>query len=184
MLKLKRITKPQEIKVISDPFRMKIISLFSINKEPLTVKQMADKLVEVPSRVHYHVKMLEKIEVMEIVETKEKSGIVEKYYLPTAEEFKIDNAIKTSKNDIYEEEQDDVLGIVLKNLKVNTDIYRKNVKEGDDDGRLFSDIEGYLTPAETRELHDMCVEYIKSKTKREGTKLYECTLISVRKYDD
>ncbi|MGH4123424.1 MAG: ArsR/SmtB family transcription factor [Clostridium sp.] len=183
MLEYKRITKPEEIRILSNTFRMKIISLFNLNKESLTVKQMADKLGEVPSKVHYHVKMLKQIGVMEIVETREKSGIVEKYYLPTAENFKIDNAIKTAGSDIYEEEQDDVLGILIKNIKNNTDIYRKNVKVGEDDGRLFSDVIGYLTPAETRELHDICVEYIKNKPKREGTKLYDCTLLTVRKYD-
>ena len=54
---------------------------------------MAVKLEEVPSKVHYHVKELERIGVVEIVNTKEKAGIVEKFYLPTADTFKVEKNI-------------------------------------------------------------------------------------------
>lgn len=114
MLKSKRLTTPQEVKTFSNPFRFKIINLFTQGKTPLTVKQMADKLGQVPSKVHYHVKALEKIGVLEIVETKDNSGITEKYYLPTAENFYVDQVVKTSKNNVYDDGQDDFIGIITK----------------------------------------------------------------------
>lgn len=183
MRKVKRLTTPKEIRVYSNPFRFKILELFYIDKKALTVKQMADILKEVPSKVHYHVKELEKIDVMEIVETKERSGIVEKFYLPTAEEFAIDNIIRTTNNNIYEDDQDDIMGIVVKNAINDVNKYRENINPEEDDGRTFSQLAGYLTPEETRELHDMCVEYIQKRKKRKNTKLYNCTFLTIRKYD-
>lgn len=183
MIKSKRLTSPNEVRIFSNPFRMKILSLFQFDIIPLTVKQMADKLGEVPSKVHYHVKELEKISVLEIVETREKSGIVEKYYFPTAENFLVDNIIKTSKTNVYEDGQDDFIGLALKEVNKNLDSFREHVNENEDSGRLISQLDGYLTPAETRELHDIIVNYIKSKQKKEEANHYSCSFLTIKKFE-
>lgn len=183
MEKNKRLTSTDEIRIFSNPFRMKIISLFGTDHTPLTVKHMADRLGEVPSKVHYHVKELEKIGVLEIVEKKEKQGIVEKYYLPTAENFYIDNIIKTPGSCIYENDQDDVFSIVMNEVNKNIENFKNNFDPDEDSGRLISRFDGYLTPSETRELHDMCSQYIKSRVKKEGSVSFSCTLLTIKKYD-
>lgn len=183
MEKSMRLTTPEEIKVFSNPFRMKILSLYDMDYISLTVKQMSDRLGEVPSKVHYHVKELERIGVMKIVETKEKSGIIEKYYLPTAEQFYIDNIIKTSGSNIYQNDQDDIFTIIMNEVNENIDSFKKNFDPNIDAGRLFSQLNGYLTPAETRELHDMCVNYIKSKVKQEDSVPFCCTLLTIKKFE-
>lgn len=58
-------------------------------KKLATVKQIADKLGEVPANIHYHVKKLEKFDVVRLHHTEEIRGIVAKYYKPTAERFEI-----------------------------------------------------------------------------------------------
>lgn len=183
MEKSKKITSPDEVRIFSNPFRMKILALFRFDSEPLTVKQMADKLAEVPSKVHYHVKKLEKIGVLEIVKTQERSGIIEKFYLPTAEKFLVDRVVRTSTDNNCEDEQDNMLSLIMKEVNNNIDSFRENLIENEDSGRLFSQLDGYLTPAETRELHDMIVDYVNSKQKREGTNLYSCTFLSIKKFD-
>lgn len=60
--------------------------------EPATVKQIADEMGEVPAKVYYHVKKMEKIGILELVYTKEINGIIAKYYNPTAESFTVKNA--------------------------------------------------------------------------------------------
>lgn len=47
-----------------------------MDEEPLTVKQLADRLGEVPSKVHYHVKELERIGVLGIVDKKKKQALL------------------------------------------------------------------------------------------------------------
>lgn len=183
MEKSKRLTTADEIRIFSNHFRMKILSLFDCNYTSMTIKQMADKLGEVPSKVHYHVKALEKINVMEIVETKEKSGIIEKYYLPTAENFYIDNVVKTPGSKIYEDNQEDIFSNVMKEVYESIDSCRKNADPNEDSGRLFSQFNVYLTPAETRELHDICINYIKSKEKKEDSMPFNFTLLTIKKYD-
>lgn len=183
MEKSKKLTSPDEIKIYSNPFRLKILSLFDSTNTPLNVKNMADKLGEVPSKVHYHVKELEKIGVMEIVEKKERSGIVEKFYLPTAELFYIDNALRTKASNIYEEGQDDVFSMIMNTVNESIEDFRENATPNIDAGRLFSQLDCYLTPMETRELHDMCVQYIKGREKKKESLKFNFTLLTIQKFD-
>lgn len=92
MEKIKTLTTLEEIKVFSDPYRLQILRCFSEIDEPATVKQIADKMGEVPAKVHYHVKKMEKIGILELVFTREINGIIAKYYSPTAEQFTIKNS--------------------------------------------------------------------------------------------
>ncbi|MCR8643931.1 winged helix-turn-helix domain-containing protein [Paenibacillus sp. N1-5-1-14] len=66
------------IKVMLDPRRYLIMK--HAEKEPVTVKQLAEKLDEKPSRLYYHVNKLEEIGVLQLVETKTQGNLIEKYY--------------------------------------------------------------------------------------------------------
>lgn len=70
----------EEIKVLFNPFRLKILDTFLLYKKPITVKQLATLLGKQPSFVHYHVMMLLKIDVIELVRTEVINGIVAKFY--------------------------------------------------------------------------------------------------------
>ncbi|CAM2883374.1 helix-turn-helix domain-containing protein [Paenibacillus sediminis] len=76
----KVLTTIEEIKAYSDPYRIKIMNTFQKMGRPATVKEIADELGEVAAKVHYHVKKLEKVGLVELVETKEINGIIAKYY--------------------------------------------------------------------------------------------------------
>lgn len=91
MEKRKTLSTIEEIKAYNDPYRMEI--LFTLEKigRPATGKEIADVMNEVPAKVHYHIKKMEKARILEIVQTKEINGIMAKYYQPTAEEFNITN---------------------------------------------------------------------------------------------
>lgn len=79
--------------------RINILLAFGEAKEAPTVKQIAVKMGEVPAKIHYHVKELVRINVLELVSTKEKSGILEKYYLPTAKNFRIEKSLNTTEGE-------------------------------------------------------------------------------------
>ena len=69
-----------DINAFIDPFRTKIMRVMKNRHCPMTVKEIADEIGEVPAKVYYHVKKLEAIGVLAIQYTKEINGIVAKYY--------------------------------------------------------------------------------------------------------
>lgn len=89
------------IKAIAHPRRIDILKTF--NKSPLSAKQLSQLLDEPHAKINYHIKTLYKVGILELVEEKIKSGIVEKYYYPSAKNivvgkkalnFSLDTGIK------------------------------------------------------------------------------------------
>lgn len=70
----------EEIRIFSDPYRMKILDQFYKATEPSTIKEIADQLGEVPAKVYYHARKLESIGLLELKETRLINGITAKYY--------------------------------------------------------------------------------------------------------
>lgn len=93
MEKIKTLNSLEEIKVFSDPYRLQILRCFNQLGQPATVKQIADEMGEVPSKVYYHVKRMEAVGILELIYTKTINGIVAKYYNTTAKSFIIKNSV-------------------------------------------------------------------------------------------
>lgn len=81
------ITNLDAIKALADPLRIHILTLFI--QKPMTAKQMADHLGQPSAKIHYHVKELERNGLVKLVETREKGGILEKYYSAIAGFFDV-----------------------------------------------------------------------------------------------
>ena len=79
------------IKAIAHPRRVDILKTF--NKEPLSAKQLSEILDEPHAKINYHIKTLYNVGILQLVEEKIKSGIVEKYYYPTANNIVISRKI-------------------------------------------------------------------------------------------
>ncbi|MFZ0545776.1 MAG: helix-turn-helix domain-containing protein [Candidatus Promineifilaceae bacterium] len=90
------ITDPETLKVIADPLRLQILKCF---KNPKTVKDVADALDIVQTKLYYHVNMLEKHHLIEVVDTNIVSGIIEKKYRVTAGRYSVDEALLTASED-------------------------------------------------------------------------------------
>lgn len=67
----------ETLKVLSDPLRLRIRELMA---KPATVKQVAAKLDLPPTKLYYHINLLEKHALIVLVDTRLVSGIVEKHY--------------------------------------------------------------------------------------------------------
>lgn len=91
------ITRPEQLKAITDPQRIRIIEL--LGREAMTVKQVATRLDLPPTRLYYHVQALEKMGLVQLVDTRVKSGIIEKYYRTTALNITIDHQLLNAAND-------------------------------------------------------------------------------------
>lgn len=168
-----KLTTLEQIKTYSDPYRLKIITLIRNNKEPLTVKEIADKLEEVPAKVHYHIKKLEKAGIIELVRTKEIKGIIAKYYYLTANSYELvgENINEHSKkiyksqvltviNEFYEKSKNMVMDSVSERINKGNDINFTSLV----------DRKIYLTTEEFQELNGQIKEILyKYEKKREGT---------------
>ncbi len=91
MLESYEIENIEQLRAIADMLRVRIIDL--LLKQPMTVTQIGDELGEAPAKIHYHVRELEKAGLVRLVETREKGGILEKYYQPIAREFSVEKSL-------------------------------------------------------------------------------------------
>ena len=87
----------EQLRAIADMLRVRIIDL--LLKQPMTVTQIGDELGEAPAKIHYHVRELEKAGLVRLVETREKGGILEKYYQPIAREFSVEKSLLSAPPD-------------------------------------------------------------------------------------
>src|SRR5579859_7503455 len=75
----------EQMRAIADDLRQRIFS--ATVQQPMTVTQIAGRLGEVSAKIHYHVHELEKVGLLKLVETREKGGILEKYYRAVARDI-------------------------------------------------------------------------------------------------
>ena len=75
----------EEINIVSDPIRLKII--MSLGTTPKTAQDLSDALEVSRSKIHYHLKILEQNGIIEVVDTELINGITQKYFLPVAKAF-------------------------------------------------------------------------------------------------
>ena len=79
------ITDIEKLKVISDPLRISILTTLGTEKK--NSRQLAKLLKINRTKIHYHLNILEENHFIEVVDTDSINGIIQKYYLPTAQAF-------------------------------------------------------------------------------------------------
>lgn len=75
----------EEVNIVSDPIRLKII--MTLGATPKTAQDLSDALGVSRSKIHYHLKILEQNGIVEVVDTELINGITQKYFLPVAKAF-------------------------------------------------------------------------------------------------
>jgi len=85
------ISDLDQLKAMSDPLRVNIVR--ALGDKPMTTSQVARKLGLKPNRLYYHITELERVGLLEVVETRQKGNLLEKYYQPVARLFRIDPCI-------------------------------------------------------------------------------------------
>jgi DNA-binding transcriptional ArsR family regulator len=86
-LPVKNIDDLETLKVLADPFRNQVLEILAA--KPLTINQIAEKLGVSPSKLYYHINLLEKHGLIRIVDTHIKANIIEKQYWVTAYDYKL-----------------------------------------------------------------------------------------------
>ena len=87
----------EQLRAIADLLRLRIIEL--LEKRAMTATQLGEELGLAAAKVHYHVRELERVGLLKLVETREKGGILEKYYQPVAHEIGVNKALLSVSHD-------------------------------------------------------------------------------------
>ena len=106
------ITDIEKLKVISDPLRISILT--TLGSEKKNSRQLAKLLKINRTKINYHLNILEENNFIEVVDTDSINGIIQKYYLPTAQAFVPSPSIF---NDLFN------------NTSVNFNIKKEDVKD-------------------------------------------------------
>ena len=80
-----------QVKVLTDPLRQRILGAFML--EPRTTKQVALRLGEKPSKLYHHVDALSRAGLIELKETRQNRGTIEKYFQSVATHFSVDSSL-------------------------------------------------------------------------------------------
>lgn len=80
-----KIKTHDQLKAIADPLRTKI--LMNLVKNAYTGQQLAEMLDITRNNIYFHLKELEKHNVIHVVRKEEKNGIVQKFYRAVASRF-------------------------------------------------------------------------------------------------
>jgi DNA-binding transcriptional ArsR family regulator len=123
MQEIYHIREVEQLKVISDPLRIKI--LWEILDEAKTGKILSD-LLEVPApKIHYHLKELERVGLINVERTEEKNGIVQKFYRPVAHSFSIAEILPDQRLAVRDELSDALKENILVSLEKTKSMVRK-----------------------------------------------------------
>lgn len=98
----------EAIKAFAHPLRLQILKQM---EEPTTVKQIAARLDQQPSKLHYHVNLLHNHNLIQVVAQNSVNGIAEHVYQVTARQFKLVNPLIAA-----DEYPDDTASVLLSNL--------------------------------------------------------------------
>ena len=111
----------ETLKIIADPQRKRILGEFS---KPSTVKEVAGRLNTSPSKLYYHVNMLEEHGLLRVTDTRVVSGIIEKQYQVAGRVFRVkpgllspaedtgDEGLTTLLNDVFDTAKEEILASV------------------------------------------------------------------------
>ncbi|MGE5594092.1 MAG: ArsR/SmtB family transcription factor [Betaproteobacteria bacterium] len=154
-----------QLRMMAHPYRLRI--MHDLAKGKFTVTQLAERYGDTPAKVHHHVKKLEKVGLVRLVETREVSGILEKYYEAVAGDFHVEGSLlKTAEaQDSATDSIQRMLGFIYRTAKRGFEqtVASAGPKTGDDEAAgargLGADRAGTLglthvrlRPCEAREL--------------------------------
>ncbi|HWQ84429.1 MAG TPA: substrate-binding domain-containing protein [Anaerolineales bacterium] len=88
---IRRITKYDHLKILADSRRLYILQRLMAG--PATLSMLGKELGEHPARVRHHLKKLEEIGLVELVNTQVVRGFIEKYYRAKARAFLLNDLI-------------------------------------------------------------------------------------------
>lgn len=119
------ITTLDALKVFSDPLRQRIIECLLEGSK--TVKQIAAELEIAPTKLYYHINLLEEHGLIRVTDTRIVSGIIEKQYDAAASHYRIKKALLAPGQEDSDEGLDMLIDAVVEPMREDI---RKSIATG------------------------------------------------------
>jgi DNA-binding transcriptional ArsR family regulator len=186
MNEISRIEELEQIKVMVNPLRMRLLEAFS--HKPVTTKQVAEEIGEPPTRLYHHVNLLRRAGLIELIKTRKKRGTTEKYYRTVADKFVVDGSlfeIKSTGKETLSRMQE-VTEEIFKSAmaEMHKSLAEKITEPQGEKGQfVLSHTHIHATPAQIIKLGKQINKLVKvheSKKRGKGTKRYGVTLALYR----
>jgi DNA-binding transcriptional ArsR family regulator len=134
------VTDLATLRIVSEPTRLRLLEL--LHDGPTTVKELAAALGVPPTRLYYHMKLLEDHGIVRVESTRIVSGIVEKTYAATASRLSLDRSVLSPGTTPREESVEALLAFVVDGARAEI---RRGVARGRIDPLNKSAAAGGLT---------------------------------------
>lgn len=114
----------EALQAVSDSQRHRVVTL--LIEEPLTARELAERLGIGRTRLYYHLDLLEKHGLIRVTETRVVSGILERTYRAVARSFRVDRALLTARSSEAEvnDAQASILDAVAGDLRARPPAHR------------------------------------------------------------
>lgn len=109
------ITDLETLQTVADPLRLRILAL--LRRAPRTVKALAAELDIAPTKLYYHIKLLEERELIGVARTRAGAGPIEKEYGVTSYRLAVDRALLSPGASPGDDALDTFLSLVLDSTK-------------------------------------------------------------------
>jgi DNA-binding transcriptional ArsR family regulator len=116
MAMIKTLETYEQLKAVSDPFRSQILML--LIEKPMTGQQLAEYFDLPRAKIHYHLKELQKHELVDLSYTEEKGGILQKFYRASASGFYPDPSLFPNTEEVSESNRQMLLRMAEKERRV------------------------------------------------------------------
>lgn len=148
------ITNLDQLRVISDPLRTKIV--WSLSDHEKTGKILSEEMHLSPSKIRYHLMELERVGLIEIVRTELKNGILQKFYRPVA----VNISLEKISSLLNGENVPDLDNVLKENAYCALEELRKNIAQTDlqKNNFLFIPFQVRLTQEEEKVIEEKIKE--------------------------
>ncbi|WDV44614.1 helix-turn-helix domain-containing protein [Clostridiaceae bacterium M8S5] len=127
MKKILYLRNNKDMRMITDPYRLKILQIIMKNEKiSLTVQEIANKLGDPHGKVYYHVKKLADYGALEIHKTENINGITAKYYKLTFDDIDFGKDPENKSN--YDFKVNQAMKMVAQFYNDSRDDYLKSIK--------------------------------------------------------
>ncbi len=114
-----KISDLKSLRVLSNSLHRQIFE--ALISQSLSAKQIGEKLGINSTKLYYHLKLMEKIGIIKVEDTRIVSGIIEKSYRAVARQLQIDPSLLTSDSDSGKENINQILLSTLETTKKDID---------------------------------------------------------------
>lgn len=168
------ITDPETIKVLSDALRIRILDVLQ-RLQVASATTLAEELGESAPKISYHLKQMEKHEIVYLAETRTKGNLIENLYAPTAEQFMIQRDLSAPNNAEFSEAIMQTMREL--NAMMSADLLRlPYIKESLNFPSSVSYGSYYLTKEDVEDLRSLVEARMLGFSKKPGPGLFACSI--------